>query len=103
MAMMARPATVLKHVDILPDEQPQGRGRGAEQDKDGREAGHEQKRRQNGTAAHAPIVPGLQLVEADAGEERQIGRDQRQHARADEADQPAERRRGKGNLEHGAL
>ena len=46
---------------------------------------------------------GREAIEGRPGEEGQIGRNERQHAGAQEGDQPAQKRRRQGNIGHPAL
>ena len=99
--MMAMPATVLRTSRYCRIAWPERRGGGAEQHEDGGEARHEQEGRQHRPLADGAVVARAETVEGRAGEKGQIGRHQRQNAGAQEADEAAERRGGKGNTEHG--
>ena len=99
--MMAIPATVLRTSRYCRIAWPERRGGRAQKHEDGGEARHEQEGGQDRPLADGAVVARAETVEGRAGEKGQIGRHQRQNAGAQEADEAAERRGGKGNAEHG--
>ena len=77
---------------------PEGRGGCAQGHEDGREARHEQQACQKSVAPGARGIPVLQVFEGGPGQKAQVGRDQRQHAGAEEGQQAGEESRGEGNV-----
>ena len=92
-----------EQADMLAHDVAERRGGRAEEHEHAREAGDEQERGQDRPAAHGPVVARLHLVEGHPGEIGKVGRHERQHARAQETDEPAEQRRREGNLEHAGV
>jgi hypothetical protein len=94
------PGDGAQDVQVLPDRLAEGRGRGAEQHEDRGKARDEEECGQDRPPAHGAVA-GIQAVEGGAGQERQVGRHQRQDAGAQEADETAGHRGWEGDAEHG--
>ena len=80
-----------EHLDILPDDLAERRGCGAQRDEDGGKARDEEEACQRHVAAGAAFVVVGDLLDGRAGDEGQVGRHQRQHAGAQEGQEPRSR------------
>ena len=87
-----------QHIEMCADDLPEQRGGGAQRDKDGGKTGDEQDGGQSHIAPRGLHALVGELLQRGARDEGEIGRDQRQHAGAQEREHPGKGGGGKGDI-----
>ena len=101
--MMTTPAILLRSGRFSASELAGSGGRGAENDEHRSEAEHKGDRRQHhrGVDVGRRLILAGELIEGGAAKEAEIRRHERQHARAEEAQEPRDQRAEIGDV-HGS-